>query len=57
MQNPRLPFLISGELLNRIELPEDLQAESKGSIQLRGREQETELFTITQAPAPDATQA
>ena len=40
------PFLISGDLLDRAELPADLRAESKGSVQLRGRAGEMELFAV-----------
>lgn len=41
------PFLISGDLLQRTELPSGLRAESKGMIQLRGRAEEMELFAVT----------
>ena len=41
------PFLISGDLLQRAELPSGLRAESKGRIQLRGRAEEMELFAVT----------
>lgn len=51
------PFLISAEMLNRISLPADMSARSMGSIHLRGRERETELFTITEEPAPVFFQA
>ena len=40
-------FLISGDLLQRTKLPSDLRAESKGKVQLRGREEEMELFAVT----------
>ena len=39
-------FLISSDLMERIDLPKTLQAQSKGFVQLRGRETGTELFTI-----------
>ncbi|MEH6822435.1 MAG: adenylate/guanylate cyclase domain-containing protein [Motiliproteus sp.] len=40
-------FLISADLLNRVKLPTSLKTQSKGSVQLRGRDQEMELFTMT----------
>ena len=40
------PFLISGDLMERVDLPTAFQAESKGFVRLRGRETETEIFTI-----------
>ncbi len=40
-------FLISGDLATRIDLPDALQAESKGIFELRGIEEGMELFTIT----------
>lgn len=40
------PFLISGDLLARVDLPADLRAEGKGFVRLRGREAQTELFTV-----------
>ncbi len=40
------PLLISSELLSRITLPESFQTQSKGTVTLRGREEETELITI-----------
>lgn len=43
----KCPFLISGSLVARIDLPATLQAQSMGFVQLRGRKTETELFTIT----------
>ena len=39
-------LLISAELLAQIALPPELNAGSRGMVQLRGREQMTELFTI-----------
>ncbi|MFC1665539.1 adenylate/guanylate cyclase domain-containing protein [Pseudomonadota bacterium] len=39
-------FLVSGDLINRIDLPNTLSAQSKGVVQLRGLKTETELFTI-----------
>jgi adenylate cyclase len=39
-------LLLSGDLLAKIEMPADLSVESKGNVQLRGREQMTELFTV-----------
>ncbi len=40
------PLLISSELLDRIALPSSFQSQSRGSVILSGRENETELFTI-----------
>ena len=40
------PLLISSELLDHISLPETLQCQRKGTVRLRGREQDTALFTI-----------
>ncbi|OMH39496.1 adenylate/guanylate cyclase domain-containing protein [Motiliproteus sp. MSK22-1] len=40
------PLLISSELLQHIQLPSSYQAQPKHSVQLRGRESKTELFTI-----------
>ncbi len=40
------PLLISAELLDRVRLPGSYEALAKGSVQLRGRERETVLFTI-----------
>ncbi len=42
-------LLISGELLRQIALPTEFEIHSKGSVQLRGREQETALFTVINA--------
>lgn len=53
-KNFECPFLISGELLTRIDLPEKLQARSMGFVKLRGRETETELFTVTSGSADTA---
>ncbi len=39
-------MLISGDLLNRIELPPEHKVESLGKTVLRGREQEIELFSV-----------
>lgn len=44
-------LLISAELLARITLPRSYQSVPKGSVQLRGRENETELFTIVDVEA------
>jgi len=41
-------LLISAELLAHIDLPPAYTAEAKGAVQLRGRKQETELFTIAE---------
>ncbi len=40
------PLIISSELLNRITLPKDYIAQHLSTVQLRGRQEETELFTI-----------
>ncbi|WP_085899386.1 adenylate/guanylate cyclase domain-containing protein [Kiloniella majae] len=40
------PLIISSELLNRISLPKDYIAQHLSTVQLRGRQEETELFTI-----------
>jgi len=40
------PLLISAELLERITLPPAFRSLAKGRVQLRGRANETELFTI-----------
>jgi adenylate cyclase len=45
------PILISGELLAQTDLPANLRAEFKGCVQLRGRQAETELFTIAAVDA------
>lgn len=45
-------LLISGELLAHITLPPEFSAEAKGAVQLRGREGQTELFTIRPALGP-----
>jgi len=42
-------LLVSGELLDRITLEPAYKAVTKGAVQLRGREHETELFTITRS--------
>ncbi len=39
-------LVISSELLNRISLTDDYKAERLATVQLRGRQVETELFTI-----------
>lgn len=39
-------FLITAELLDRVTLPPTFRAISKGAVQLRGREKDTELFTV-----------
>jgi adenylate cyclase len=44
------PFLISEDLLKRVELPETMQAKSMGPVLLRGRDKELELLTIIQNP-------
>jgi hypothetical protein len=38
--------VIFAQLLRRIALPASLQAQSRGAVQLRGREHETQLLTI-----------
>ena len=40
------PLLISSELLQHMKLPANYQIQPKHSVQLRGRETKTELFTI-----------
>ena len=40
------PLLVSGELLRRMDLPPAYSPISLGNVRLRGRERETELFTI-----------
>lgn len=40
------PLLISGELLEQITLPPNFKSHSKGSVQLRGREHKTVLYTV-----------
>ena len=42
------PFLISGELLNRIDIPDNLQTIDHKVIQLRGKENKLRLFGINQ---------
>ncbi len=42
------PLLISAELLRHVELPEGYRAESRGIVRLKGREQDSELFTVTE---------
>ncbi len=42
-------LLVSGELLDRVALPDAYHAQKMGSVQLRGREQETDLFTLSRA--------
>ncbi|OHC61350.1 MAG: hypothetical protein A2040_05305 [Rhodocyclales bacterium GWA2_65_19] len=39
-------FLISGEILDRITLPTSLKPRQLGSIKLRGKEQEVELYSV-----------
>lgn len=39
-------FLITAELLDHVTLPSNFHAISKGAVQLRGREKDTELFTV-----------
>ena len=43
------PLLVSAELLDRVALPRSYEALAKGSVQLRGWERETDLFTILPA--------
>jgi adenylate cyclase len=40
------PLLISSELLESLPLPEGIRAVSCGTVRLRGRDRETELFTL-----------
>lgn len=44
-------FLISGDLLENCRLPDHLQAVKMGAVQLRGRQNETELFMVTRVDA------
>jgi adenylate cyclase len=46
-----VPLLISSELLAALPLPQGVRAVSNGSVQLRGRDRETELFTLVQEGA------
>ena len=39
-------LLLSGELVDRLHLPPDWRAAAMGSVQLRGRQEQTELFGI-----------
>ena len=48
------PFLISAQLLNRIELPMDWQKEVKAVTRLRGHDHETELMVVTQSEGSTA---
>ncbi len=43
------PFLVSGDLMAQITLPPEMTAQSTGRLQLRGRAEETELFTVARA--------
>ena len=43
-----VPLLVSGDLLGKIRLPEGLRAEPRGTTRLRGRDLETQLFTLNQ---------
>lgn len=38
--------LASGDLLERLELPQNVKAESLGMVRLRGKQQELELFAL-----------
>lgn len=40
------PLLVSGDLLKQIALPAGYQAKKMGSVQLRGRQLESDLYTI-----------
>jgi len=42
----KCPLLISADLLSKISLPANLTAVSKGLVKLRGREEDTELYTV-----------
>jgi hypothetical protein len=42
-------LLLSQDLLKRISISEYLSPESMGSIRLRGKEQEIELFSVKEA--------
>ncbi len=41
--------LISGSLLERLELPATMRAEPQGAVTLRGHEHETEIFALSPA--------
>lgn len=41
-----LKFLVSGTLLKQIQLPENLESISLGEIQMKGKEEKSELFSI-----------
>lgn len=48
-------LLLSGELLSRLSPPPWAQVERVGAIRLRGKDRETELFSVTRAPVPPTT--
>ena len=41
------PFLVSADMVDVLQLPSNVEAESLGSIELRGVESSMELFAIT----------
>jgi adenylate cyclase len=41
------PMLVSGDLLERMQLDDEYKIADIGKVQLRGREHETELFTVS----------
>ena len=43
------PFLVSGAIIARLTLPDNLKAESLGLVRLRGRNEDIELFAIARA--------
>lgn len=40
-------FLISGDIIHKIQLPESVRKKDLGQVKLRGKEQEIELFALT----------
>jgi len=47
------PWLISRQLLDRLDLPADLRAETAARVQLTGHERDTELVAITELRSPE----
>lgn len=47
----QVSLLISGELMRLLPVPADMPFQALGSVRLRGRETETELFTVRQPTA------
>ena len=48
--NKSIKFLMSGSLLNRIHLPDHYETKSLGEIQMKGKEEKSELFSIQEKP-------